>query len=1363
VLGFLLIFTDSASVAGTGQEDVSAEKPPDRVTELSRNSGQGNPAKDLKGTTEPTSNAPEDLSERVIALAAKNRSKEATQQYEALPADYEKSIKLLKVVAECYCRDGLPRKAKSIYDTILERTPDDDEAVRGLVMTLFDMGEYDRALEALHLSSPQGCRMRAMELALNGSYEKALRLLEKALRLTDNSPDILSDYVIVLYSAKKFEEAIKRYEAMPPEPEKSHELLGVVTKCHLELKQFDKAEAVYRRILENNPRDKLAARSLVSLLMDLGQYDKALAEAEKGLRHHPKDLNLLRSKGAAATEKKDYRAAVLAYDRIVKLEPRNSEAAKTLTDLLLKFARSSKPAEALKALKRAVRMAHGSPEIHLEYVIMLAKCGRCSQAIRQYEMMPPEYERPVSLLRSVAECYYKKKQFGEACGLYRSVLKKQPADPAAAHFMVQILIQRGKLDQAAEQVGKSLLHHPKDVSLLSAKGLIHREKKEAEAAVRTYETILKIDPRNEEAAKIQSGLLFNLSRTSKPPAALGLLEKALRLRPGAPEILTEYIVLLANNARCKEAVEQYETIPAEREMRSDALLAVAECYRKEEKSGKAARIYRSVLREKPDDYEAGYGLASVLMKNGKHDEALEQTESTLSYHPDDLDLMFAKGAIQRKIRQHEAAVRTYDRILEISPEDPKARGFQALLLVQLARECESEKSLGMLEKALLLTDSSPSILTDYVRALVKAGNCREAIKQYERIAADYETPLDLIREIAQCCRQEKQSEKAGMLYRAILGKKPEDLAATHALVGTLTDSGELDQALEEIDKGLSLNPGDLELLFAKGTIQRGRKALGAAVETYDEILSLDPANQECVDIQTSLLLKLARKSEPEAAFALLEKALDLTDNSPEVRAKYVVALAKEARCEDAIRQYEALPSEYEKPFRLRRLAAACYRKEAESERAAARPLPASPPATEPSTPVPEPATASVEMKSDGREPGPVSALIETPEATHEGRTRSLYIDLDLIHDPSPKQTQTNLKLCVARVLAIKPTRVYLRAFSSAAYRGYAKSVYFRNSVLPMKSDLLPRAAEQFQTNGLVVYASMPTLGLVLPDEMKERRLLVMSSTAGKIHPSLSWCRRLTPFSEEVREIVVNLYENLATNVHCDGILFEDDAYLTDLEDFGPEAVAKCKSVLGLKTFDPDNLTPDKKSAWYKLKTQQLNTFIDGLMQTVRQYWPQAEFARKLYAPVLHYPSSEKWLAQNYEDALGMYDQVVVMAYPEAEDVSLAGPWLKGLLMKASEYEVGLAKTVFMLQSYDERGSRWISGRRLRRHVRQLVDRGARHVAYSHDDYRFDRPRLKYMCEVMTAPALKKQKTPKLEPDKGDAPQDLPRQSGPEAP
>lgn len=347
------------------------------------------------------------------------------------------------------------------------------------------------------------------------------------------------------------------------------------------------------------------------------------------------------------------------------------------------------------------------------------------------------------------------------------------------------------------------------------------------------------------------------------------------------------------------------------------------------------------------------------------------------------------------------------------------------------------------------------------------------------------------------------------------------------------------------------------------------------------------------------------------------------------------------------------------------------------------------------------------------------------------KQKILQADLDLIYDLDPVQQEKNLDIFIERVFNMKVNTVYLQAFCDENGDGNISSVYFPNRVLPMRSDLFNRVVNQLAIREINVYAWMPMLSITLPDKEKNDALRVREYRDGNIKLSTSWYSRLSPFSREACQALVMLYEDMAANALIEGVIFQDDGYLNDFEDFHPDALREYTKITGGEVIPYPELSPEQKTKWIKTKTGKLIELTDQLKKAVLYYRPHASFGRTLYAGILTEPESEEWLAQNYSDSLKSYDYAVIMAYPKMEKKRNPTKWFGQLIQEANKYPEGIRKTVFKVQAYDWKEEEWIDTKTVNSWLKKLVALGAWNIGYYPDDYIQNEPDEDVIREIMS--------------------------------
>jgi len=333
----------------------------------------------------------------------------------------------------------------------------------------------------------------------------------------------------------------------------------------------------------------------------------------------------------------------------------------------------------------------------------------------------------------------------------------------------------------------------------------------------------------------------------------------------------------------------------------------------------------------------------------------------------------------------------------------------------------------------------------------------------------------------------------------------------------------------------------------------------------------------------------------------------------------------------------------------------------------------------------------------------------------------VHVDLDYIYDPDPERQERNLGRLIDRIQGMRVNTVYLQAFADPDGDGNADALYFPNRHLPVRADLFNRAAWQLFTRTRVkVYAWMPALAFRInaPDDW-----FVHEWHDGKPVLGRHIYKRLSPFNQNARRVVGEIYEDLAKYSPVNGILYHDDAILSDFEDVTPEALSVAKNVWKLSD-DPARLRANDAvlMKWARHKTEALDEWTDYLTAKVRYYRPGIKTARNYYALPLLNPDSEAWYAQSYETAFKHYDYVAIEAMPFMEKAENPEAWLEQVVRRIATYPDGLKKTVFELQTVDWNTQKPIAMPTFLAQIRQVQKLGAVHVGYYPDNYIEDQPR-----------------------------------------
>lgn len=336
--------------------------------------------------------------------------------------------------------------------------------------------------------------------------------------------------------------------------------------------------------------------------------------------------------------------------------------------------------------------------------------------------------------------------------------------------------------------------------------------------------------------------------------------------------------------------------------------------------------------------------------------------------------------------------------------------------------------------------------------------------------------------------------------------------------------------------------------------------------------------------------------------------------------------------------------------------------------------------------------------------------------------RVVHVDLDYVFDEDAAQQQRNLDRLIDRIKALRVSTVYLQAFADPDGNGQADAVYFPNRHLPVRADLFSYVAWQLATRSEVrVYAWMPVLAFELPAEHPVAQALVQSADPAA---SASGYRRLSPFSAEAGETIAEIYDDLARHARFDGLLFHDDAMLSDFEDISEPALEAYVEWGLPPSVDAIRGDPELFQRWTARKTDILVAFTRKLADVVRRYQGAIKTARNLYAQPVLRPEAQAWFAQSLPAFLDAYDYTALMAMPYMEGAPIPDAWLRQLVRKVGERPQALTKTIFELQSTDWRTGRPVPTSTIAGQMESLQRLGAVNFGYYPDDFLQDHPRFR---------------------------------------
>lgn len=194
----------------------------------------------------------------------------------------------------------------------------------------------------------------------------------------------------------------------------------------------------------------------------------------------------------------------------------------------------------------------------------------------------------------------------------------------------------------------------------------------------------------------------------------------------------------------------------------------------------AEQVYRSVLRAKPDHFDALYLLAVAAMQRGNPVETDELLTRALAIRPQHPEALYNHGLALAKLGRHDEALARYDAALALRPDFAQALSDRGAALFALGRH---DDAVASFDRALAIAPRLVAAHHNRSAALL-------ALKRFAKAKASCDAAL------------------------AIAPDLPE---ALNIRGSALTQLGRFDEALASYDRAITLRPGFAEALYNRGS------------------------------------------------------------------------------------------------------------------------------------------------------------------------------------------------------------------------------------------------------------------------------------------------------------------------------------------------------------------------------------------------------------------------------------------------------------------------------------------------------------------------------------------------------------------
>jgi tetratricopeptide (TPR) repeat protein len=562
--------------------------------------------------------------------------------------------------------------------------------------------------------------------------------------------------------------------------------------------------------------------------MAKGNLDKAIDEWQKLISESPNDGNIYNTIGDLYLRKKDQNKATDSYLKAAEV-----------------FNNAGFALKSIALYKKILKLNPKRHDVHLKLSDVNAVRGLTGNAIEGY--------------LTVAKQYNQDGRVKDAIGVYRKIANLDPNNNSIRLNLAELCFKEGFEEEAVKEY------------LQLAK--VYTESGQMKEAEATYEKILKLDPKNEEA-RAAIGIGIPAKEDDAKEDLLSKAEAAMEkeVYDEAERLLRQLVATDPNNTVYQEKLGYLFLKKGQHFMAFNPLKTAVQIYLEKGEADHAVRLMEDYLSQGPDQIEAHQLLATACEQQGDNQKAILQFAQVIDQH-----------LSMNEINQAQSL---FEKIKGLDAEHPDVRRLHAAFersLTETAEKIDSNKlEVSQPQEPVEALESSPSEIShsqESVDVLESTQPDIREIREQDHVLEPTQSEVHTGQESAEI-HELGRPEKYEAPQPAEVQKLPADEMETMNL---LTEAevyakyGLVGKAIEQLKQVLSMEPDNIQ---AHLQLKEIYQAEGRRSEAADQCLRLAALYKKWEDNDSyHKIIQEAHQLDPELPQRKEEASLaDLLDS-----------------------------------------------------------------------------------------------------------------------------------------------------------------------------------------------------------------------------------------------------------------------------------------------------------------------------------------------------------------------------------------------------------------------------------------------------------------------------------------------------
>ena len=513
---------------------------------------------------------------------------------------------------------------------------------------------------------------------------------------------------------KKYDDAMLQFRKAVQLDRKNGEAYYGMGLIDVQQRDFSQAYDMLTLAAEFSPQRREVATALGDLTWSIYIADNRPAPrlytelsklSQKLLTANPRDFDGLRFKAEIAVADKRLDDAIGLFQEANSIHPGFPDVVMPLAQLI---AQKGEVARAEDLLRKLIQ---DKPGYGPAYSVLAATYMREKRVADAESVLRLRIERnpgETAAVMWLAEHYASLGNMAAANKVLAGLMDQHSQFPGARAAVGDFYAAHNQPDQALQQFQKAIEENPKNEIEYRKKiaTILFSQGKRAELE-KCLDAILKKDPKNFEARRLQASLRLSTRKPEDIAAVVAVYPELIAVKPYDAQLRFDYAMALLASGDSKKARTELLSSVDRQPSAIQPRLALAELDFKEKHYSGTVELTNDVLSRDPQQTLAKLLHAMAMSGLGQYNEARRDLTRLVREQPGNPAPELELGMLDILQKRYGEANEIFTKYYHSSQADPKARGIEGMVRSDVAQG-EVEKALALLtEEVQKLPNSAP--------------------------------------------------------------------------------------------------------------------------------------------------------------------------------------------------------------------------------------------------------------------------------------------------------------------------------------------------------------------------------------------------------------------------------------------------------------------------------------------------------------------------------------------------------------------------------------------------------------------------------------------------------------------------------